>query len=223
MIVARRKPLAEIEAVVQDCTQVLVVGCGSCMAVCQAGGEKEVEILARQLRMRARLASRCQIVDEITLPRQCDPEFLRPLAALVDRYQALVSMACGAGVQLLAEQFAHRPVFPALDTLFLGVNEGPGTWGQRCLACGQCILHLTAGICPKTLCAKGLLNGPCGGTKHGKCEVNAEKTCAWAAIYNRLEKWGRLELIGRIWPPADWSVVDTPARHGTSLAEESAP
>lgn len=222
MIVARRKPLADIESLLEPYEEILIVGCGSCMAVCQAGGEKEVEILARQLRMRARLAGRRQKVDEITLPRQCDPEFFRPLVPVVDRYQALVSMACGAGTQLLAEQFPDRPVFPALDTLFLGVSEAPGLWGQRCLACGQCILHLTAGICPKTLCAKGLLNGPCGGTKHGRCEVDSGKICAWAAIYERLEKWGRLELIERIWPPADWNVVDTPARFGSAGAADTA-
>ncbi len=213
MIVARRKPLSEIEAMLQDLSRVLIVGCGTCVAVCQAGGEKEVEILARQLRMRARLVGRQQRFDEITLPRQCDPEFLEPLTSLAGSYQGIVSLACGAGVQLLAEQFSAIPVFPGLDTLFLGVSESPGIWSQRCRACGQCILHLTGGICPKTRCAKGLLNGPCGGTHFGKCEVDRETPCAWTLIYERLTKLERMDLLERILPPDDWNVVSQPARH----------
>lgn len=220
MIVARRKPLAEIEAMLGDLPRVLIVGCGTCMAVCQAGGEKEVEILARQLRMRARLAGRSQRVDEITLPRQCDPEFLEPLQPVVHQYAGMLSLACGAGVQMLAERFVDIPVFPGLNTLFLGVADGPGAWSQRCRACGECILHLTGGICPKTRCAKGLLNGPCGGTDHGKCEVDKNTPCAWTLIYDRLTKLARLDLLEKVWPPEDWNVITQPARHIVEIDDE---
>ncbi len=221
MIVARRKPLEEIEANIEGFSRVLVVGCGTCVAVCQAGGEKEVEILATQLRMRARLTGRKQKIDEIVLPRQCDREFFEPLAAFVGNYDAILSTACGAGVQFLAERFEDVPVFPALDTLFIGVTEAPGVWGERCSACGKCLLDLTGGICPITMCAKGLLNGPCGGTNRGKCEVDPEKDCAWTRIYRRLERLGRLHLIEQIAPPRDHSVLVRPGRYSLeSVAEE---
>jgi ferredoxin len=224
MIVARRKPLAEIEESIRTFSRVLVVGCGTCVAVCQAGGEKEVEILALQLRMRARLAGRPQRIDEVTLTRQCDPEYVDSLIPVAGEYDAMLSAACGAGVQLLAERVATIPVVPALDTLFLGVTEQPGVWSQRCTACGQCILDRTGGICPITRCAKGLLNGPCGGTQHGKCEVDSSKDCAWTLIYRRLEKLGQLHQLEKIWPPRDFNRVVQPARyvwHGTAEAEES--
>jgi ferredoxin len=222
MIVARRKPLEEIEANLQGFSRVLVVGCGTCMAVCQAGGEKEVEILATQLRMRARLVGCQQRIDEITLLRQCEREFFEPLSPVIRAYDALLSAACGAGVQFLAERFQEIPVFPALDTLFLGVTETPGVWAERCSACGKCLLDQTGGICPLTMCAKGLLNGPCGGTNRGKCEVDPGKDCAWTLIYRRLERLGRLDLIERIAPPRDHDVILRPGRYSLqSVAEES--
>ncbi len=212
MIVAKRKPLEQIEGFLEGAERVLVVGCGTCVAVCMAGGEKEVEILAEQLRMRAKLAGRRQQIDEVTVTRQCDREYFAPLAACVDQYDLLLSTACGAGVQFLAERFDHKPVLPALNTLFIGVAEGPGVWSQRCTACADCILDQTGGICPMTMCAKNLLNGPCGGTNHGKCEVDGTKDCAWTLIYRRLEKLGRLDLLKKIQLPKDYSVATKPAR-----------
>ncbi|MCS7304018.1 MAG: methylenetetrahydrofolate reductase C-terminal domain-containing protein [Thermoguttaceae bacterium] len=212
MIVAERKPLEEIEAMLGGAEKLLVVGCGTCVAVCMAGGEKEVELLATELRLRSGLSGRRRRIDQVTLTRQCDREYLEPLAPYIDEYDAIISMACGAGVQLLAERFEHKLVLPALNTRFIGVTEGPGQWSQRCLACGQCLLHLTGGICPITLCPKNLLNGPCGGTNHGKCEVNPENPCAWTLIYHRLEKLGRLDLLEVIQPPKDYRPMTKPAR-----------
>lgn len=212
MIVAERKPLDEIEAMLGGAEKVLVVGCGTCVAVCMAGGEKEVELLAEELRMRAQTAGRRRRIDHVTLTRQCDREYLDPLAGYVDDYDVLISTSCGAGTQLLAERFDGKLVLPALNTRFIGVTEGPGQWRQRCLACGQCLLHLTGGVCPVTMCPKNLLNGPCGGTNHGKCEVNPENDCAWTLIYRRLEKLGRLDLLERIHPPKDYRPMTKPAR-----------
>jgi len=213
MIVAQRKPLERIEAMLEPFEKVLIVGCGTCVAVCMAGGEKEVELLAAQLRMRAKLAGRQRRVDEVTVTRQCDREYLDMLAKYVDQYDVLLSAGCGAGVQFLAERYDHKPVLPALDTLFIGVAEGPGQWSERCRACSECILDQTGGICPMTVCAKSLLNGPCGGTNHGKCEVDDSKDCAWTLIYRRLEKLGRLDQLRRIQPPKDYSKATHPARH----------
>ncbi len=213
MIVAQRKPLDRIEAMIEPFEKVLVVGCGTCVAVCMAGGEKEVEILAAELRMRAKLAGKQRQVDEVTVTRQCDREYLDAVAKYVDQYDVLLSTGCGAGVQFLAERYDRKLVLPALDTLFIGVAEEPGVWSERCSACSECILDQTGGICPMTICAKSLLNGPCGGTNHGKCEVDGEKDCAWTLIYRRLEKLGRLDQLRRIQPPKDYSKATRPARH----------
>jgi hypothetical protein len=122
-------------------------------------------------------------------------------------------MACGAGVQFLAERYDDRVVLPALDTRFIGVAEGAGVWTQRCVACAECILEQTGGICPMTICAKNLLNGPCGGTNHGKCEVDKDKDCAWTLIYRKMEKLGRLEMLRKVAPPKDYAPATKPGRY----------
>jgi ferredoxin len=188
------------------------VGCGTCVSVCMSGGEKEVEILASELRMKIAGEGEDVQIDEITLTRQCDREYLEEVAERVADYDVLVSTACGAGVQFLAERYPDKVIFPALDTQFIGVAEAPGIWEQRCVACGECLLDKTGGICPMTICAKNLVNGPCGGTNHGKCEVEGDKDCAWTLIYNRLKGLGRLDLMTRIQPPKDYSAVVKPAR-----------
>jgi ferredoxin len=221
MIVAKRKPLEQIEAMLEGFEKVLVVGCGTCVAVCMAGGEKEVELLAAQLRMKSKLADKPRSVDEITVTRQCDKEYLEPLAKYADQYDAILSTACGAGVQFLAERYDDKIVLPALNTLFIGVAEGPGQWSQKCMACEECILDQTGGICPMTICAKNLLNGPCGGTDHGKCEVDGDKDCAWTLIYNKLKKLGRLDLMKKIQAPKDYSVMTKPGRFTHEAFEQA--
>ena len=221
MIVAERKPLDQIEAMIEGFEKVLIAGCGTCVAVCMSGGEKQVELLAAELRMKAKLAGKNRRIDEITVTRQCDKEYLDPLAKHIDDYDAIISTACGAGVQFLAERYDGKIVLPALNTLFIGVAEGPGVWSQRCTACAECILDQTGGICPMTLCAKNLLNGPCGGTNHGKCEVDNQKDCAWTIIYRRLEKLGRLDLLNKIQPPKDYSVTTKPAKYTHEAFEQA--
>jgi ferredoxin len=213
MIVGERKPLEQIEAMLEGFERILIVGCGTCVAVSMAGGEKEVEQLAAQLRMKGKLQGRERTIDEITVTRQCDKEYLEPLAKYVGDYEVILSAACGAGVQFLAERFDDKVVLPALNTLFIGVAEEPGVWSQKCMACEDCILDQTGGICPMTICAKNLLNGPCGGTAHGKCEVDGEKDCAWTLIYNKMKKLGRLELLTKIQPPKDYSVMTKPRKY----------
>ncbi len=212
MIVAERKPIAKIVEMVAPYAKVLVVGCGSCVAVCLAGGEKEVQILAQELRLKVRSDGRNQAIDEVTLTRQCDKEYLEIIAARVKNYDVLLSTACGAGVQFLAECYDSLRVLPALDTRFIGVALGSGEWQQRCIACADCVLDQTGGICPKTMCAKGLVNGPCGGAHHGKCEVDSETDCAWTLIYNRLKKLNRLDLMSGIAPMKRYKPSTHPAR-----------
>jgi ferredoxin len=221
MIVAQRKPLDQIEAMLEGFEKILIVGCGTCVAVCMAGGEKEVELLAAQLRMKAKLDGKPRTVDEITITRQCDKEYLDQLAKFVAEYDVILSAGCGAGVQFLAERYDDKLVLPALNTLFIGVAEGPGTWSQRCTACSECILDQTGGICPMTICAKNLLNGPCGGTNHGKCEVDGEKDCAWTLIYRRLEKLGRLDLLEKIQPPKNYAAMAKPGRYSHEAFQQA--
>jgi hypothetical protein len=139
-------------------------------------------------------------IGEITVERQCDLEFLRPLCDFTADYEAIVSMACGAGVQYLKQLCYLQPIFPGLNTSFIGVNNEAGFYTERCRACNHCYLGITAGICPMTMCPKGLLNGPCGGTVNGHCEVEPEKECAWSKIYHRLELEGSLDNMRQILP-----------------------
>jgi ferredoxin len=221
MIVAERKSLDQIEAMIEGFEKVLIAGCGTCVAVCMSGGEKQVELLAAELRMKGKLAGKNRRIDEITVTRQCDKEYLDQLARYVDQYDAVISTACGAGVQFLAERYDNKIVLPALNTRFIGVAEGPGSWSQRCMACAECILDQTGGICPMTLCAKNLLNGPCGGTNHGKCEVDSQKDCAWTLIYRRLEKLGRLDLMTKIQPPKNYQPMTKPGRFTHEAFEQA--
>ena len=204
MIVAERKPLAEIKDLVQGYRRVLTVGCGTCVAVCLSGGEKEVGVLNAELRLARKVARDPIEVGAACVERQCDMEFLDELEGMVDQYDAVLSMACGAGVQYMAERFPDVPVLPAVDTTFIGANRDVGWYEEKCRACGTCVLGLTGGICPVTMCAKSLFNGPCGGTNNGNCEISDGQPCAWYRIYERLAAQGRLENIQKIHPANEW-------------------
>ena len=204
MIVAKRKDLEEIMRIIEPFERIIVAGCNGCVAVCQAGGAKEVEELAAVIRMKRKNQGRPIETLEITLERQCDPEYLEPLRRYIKDYQAILSTACGAGVQFVAEKFPEMPVLPALDTVFIGVTEEHGVWGERCQACGNCVLYMTGGICPITRCSKSLLNGPCGGSVNGKCEVNPDIPCGWQLIIDRLKALNMLDVYDEIIPMKDW-------------------
>ncbi len=205
MIVAKQKPLEEIIDYISDVNSILILGCNECVTVCEAGGSKEVSILASSLRMYFMNQGQNVKIDERTLERQCDHEYLEEIRNIVDEYEAIVSLACGVGVQFLAEKYQTTPVYPGVNTCFLGVTEDRGFWTERCQACGQCILAQTGGICPVARCAKRLLNGPCGGATDGKCEVNPELDCAWQLIINRLKALGKLDEYEELTPIKDWS------------------
>jgi ferredoxin len=205
MIVAERKSLEEIMGFIRDFKKIIVVGCNECVTVCYAGGKKEVEILASALSMAFMKEGKELEIKEVTLERQCDPEYLEELRGFIYDYDAVVSLACGVGVQFLAEKYLKIPVFPGVNTLFMGVTEEKGVWSERCQGCGQCILGQTAGICPISRCAKRLLNGPCGGSTKGKCEINPELDCAWQLIIDRLKELGGLDDYDTLVPIKDWS------------------
>jgi ferredoxin len=205
MIVAEQKSLEEIKAMLAPYERVLILGCGTCVTVCFAGGEKEVGILASALRMATRIDGDPKVVDEATVQRQCEWEYLDTIKDRIGEYDVILSLACGIGVQALVERFPQARVLPGLNTTFLGLPVEQGLWSERCAACGDCILDKTGGICPIARCAKQLLNGPCGGSQNGKCEVNPDLDCAWQLIYDRLKALGQLDLLLEITPPKDWS------------------
>ncbi|UCC68988.1 MAG: methylenetetrahydrofolate reductase C-terminal domain-containing protein [Armatimonadota bacterium] len=207
MIVAERKPLDEIKGFVEGFGRVLVVGCGGCATVCLAGGETEVKIVGSALRIAARGEGRHQEVLEDCVTRQCEPEFVEAVLQRVDtdRVDAVLSLACGVGVNFLAERLGSVPVFPGLNTKFLGATAEPGVWVEMCAGCGNCVLHLTGGICPVARCSKSILNGPCGGSNNGKCEISPDVDCGWELIIERMKKLGTLERLVEITPPRDWS------------------
>ena len=204
MIVAEQKPLDEILETIKDCKRLLLLGCRTCVTVCAAGGQKEVEVLSGLLRLARDKSGQPLAVEEATLERQCDPEFFEEIADLAQKNQVVLSMACGAGVQLAAEKLGVR-VLPAVNTLFIGAVADKGTWNENCQACGDCKLAITAGICPVSRCSKSLMNGPCGGSADGHCELDADIACGWQLIVERLEARGDLGRYEEIQEPADWS------------------
>jgi ferredoxin len=205
MIVAKRKPFEELKAMLKDYKKVLNVGCGTCVAVCLAGGEKEVDVLNAELDMARKLDGNPIELGAKTVERQCDMEYLEALDDLVGEYDAILSMACGVGIQFLAERFPDIPVFPGVDTSGMSANRAVGWYEERCRSCQSCVLGWTGGICPVTMCAKGLYNGPCGGTNNGNCEISNDQPCAWFRIYERLAAQGRLDSIKDFHPIKDWN------------------
>jgi len=205
MIVADKKPIEEIIDYVKDFQKLLIAGCNECVTVCEAGGKKEVGILASALRMYFMNEGKKVDIDEVTLERQCDHEYLEEIRDRIDQYDAVLSLACGVGVQFMAEKYFSTPVFPGVNTCFMGAAEERGVWSERCQGCGQCILGKTAGICPISRCAKRLLNGPCGGSTKGKCEISKDLDCAWQLIIDRLKELDRFDDYEQIMPIKDWS------------------
>ena len=207
MIVAEQKPLEEIRKLIAPYDRVLLLGCGTCVTVCFAGGEKEVGVLAAALRMAERIDGRDVMVSELTIHRQCEPEFVGEVRDKLGDAQAVLSLGCGVGVQAVAAALPGVRVLPGLNTKFMGETVEPGFWREACLGCGNCVLDLTGGICPIARCSKSLLNGPCGGSEGGRCEISKDVECAWQLIYDRLSQLGRLDLMEEIIPFKDWSTA----------------
>ena len=161
--------------------------------------------MASALRIKSRLEDDPLVTVTYTATRQCDPEYIEAMDEIVKDVDAIISLACGVGVQYLAERFKDKWVVPALNTQFIGGSTLHGVWEEKCGLCGDCILHKTGGICPIIRCSKSILNGPCGGSQYGKCEVSPETDCAWAQIYARMKELGKLDKMMEIQPLKDWS------------------
>ena len=206
MIVGERKPLEEIVFSIKEFRHVLILGCGTCVTVCLTGGDREAKILSRELSAPGLYNGEeppCFTTD--TIERQCEHDMVKTFLELSRKYDAVLSLACGAGVQTLSSAYPSLPVIPALNTSFIGALDEPGIWREKCHGCGECVLAFTGGICPVARCAKKLFNGPCGGSVGGKCEISPDIDCAWAQIIARLGNIKRLDLYESIIPPKDWS------------------
>ncbi len=204
MIVGEQKPISEIKEIIAPYKRLLILGCGTCVKTCFAGGEDEVATLASSLRLVAKREGREVEIAELTIERQCEDEFIQEAAGKIADSEAVLSLACGAGVQALARRFPTTPVLPGVNTTFIGVLESQGLFTEECLGCGDCELAKFGGICPITRCAKKLLNGPCGGSQDGKCELDGDIPCAWQLIIDRLKVLGQLDRLKAYIGPKDW-------------------
>jgi len=214
LIIVQQKTLEKILEMAKNFPKLLIVGCDGCAAIVQAGGEKQAGILKTLLEMHRRLRGRNgSKVKAVSILRQCDRQIVASsLNPLIEDYDAVVSLACGVGVQTLADLFKNKTIIPANDTMFIGMHDTKeGKFYEMCRACGDCILFETGGICPITRCAKSLLNGPCGGQASGKCEVGGGKSdCAWILIYNRLKERNKLDLFKKFRIPRDYRISEHP-------------
>jgi ferredoxin len=190
--ITKQKPLDEVKQLLEELDRVYIIGCGTCATMTKTGGIEEVAAMKEQLEELGKL-----VTGTIVIPTACDEmteAAVKDNEEAVQQADCILVMACALGVHR-ASLYLNQPVIPALDTLFIGLEDSPGSFQEVCAQCGQCILGETAAICPVTRCHKGLLNGPCGGTNNGKCEVDKERDCAWTLIYRRLEEQGRLDLM----------------------------
>ncbi len=204
MIVADRKPIDEILDSIKDYKKIILMGCGGCVTICFSGGSKAVELLASQIKIaRNKQGNPIEII-ELTPERQCEFEFIDEYKKQLKDVEAVLSIACGVGVQAMSEHHEDTITIPGLNTKFMGYPVEHGLWEERCAGCGDCVLGWTGGLCPIARCAKKLLNGPCGGSADGVCEVDKEIECVWQLIYDRLKKLGKLENLTQVRQSKDW-------------------
>ncbi|MFO7666204.1 MAG: methylenetetrahydrofolate reductase C-terminal domain-containing protein [Desulfobacterales bacterium] len=204
MIVGNIKPIEEIAASICGYDKILIVGCGSCVSVCLSGGDREVQMLSQELRRKVHYKNAPPAFEVDNILRQCELDIIKAYHKVPAGTEAVLSLACGAGVQTMAEALDPLPVIPALNTTFLGASFQPGVWREMCVGCGNCLLTYTGGICPIARCSKSLLHGPCGGTNGRNCEVSPDIPCAWVQIIERLSRQNKLHLLSGIHETRDW-------------------
>jgi ferredoxin len=207
--VTAQKPFEQIQEMLKEAQSIYIVGCGTCATICHTGGKAEVRAMKDKLEEMGKTVTGWMVI-----PTACDDmtkEALESEADRLDKADAILVMSCGFGVQTVASS-CDIHVCPALDTLFIGKEGVPGHYSEMCAQCGECVLAWTGGICPVICCTKGLVNGPCGGTNNGKCEVDPEKDCAWTLIYQRLERLGKLDRMRAYRPPRNFQAVVRPGK-----------
>ena len=207
MIIGEQKPIEEILKLISlySGDRILVIGCDSCVSVCLAGGKDEVRKVVSQLKESSKAEGKKWKVRGITLKRQCEKRFEEEVADLIDEHDIIVSMGCGVGAQMMSENFPTKKIIPAVNTSNMGAPVRRGVFKEKCMGCGNCTIHRTAGICPLARCSKSLQNGPCGGSHDGKCEIDPDTDCAWHQIYLGLKERNELSTLCTPLPPKDWS------------------
>ena len=207
--ITEQKPFEEIEQYLEGAEKIYLIGCGTCATDCHTGGRTEV------LEMKDKLNERGKAVTGwMVIPTACDEltrEAIAQASDDIEQADCILALTCAFGVQTVI-RYTDKMVYPALNTLFIGIEEAPAQFSELCIQCGNCLLGRTAGICPLTACPKGLVNGPCGGYRHGMCEVDPNRECAWVRIYNRLQKVGQLEKFSELQPLKDYSKMAHPRR-----------
>lgn len=208
--ITQPKTEEEIDRLLNGSARVFITGCGTCTTLTHTGGEPEVSAMKKRLVKSGKL-----VTGHVVVPVACDNltgEMLKEHGDQIRQADAILVMTCAFGVQTIARQL-KKMVVPALDTLFIGKETEPGEYNEICMQCGTCIIGETGGICPVTTCHKGLVNGPCGGTDKGKCEIDKNKDCAWTLIYTRLAELNRLDLMRKLQKPRNFLGEPTPGKH----------
>ena len=222
MVVSEKKPIEELLGYLKGAKKVVLVGCGDCATACKTGGEPEIAEMKETL-----AANGIEVTGSVIIPTACNlllgKKELKAVKDALKEADAVVSMACGDGTQTIMKNVKKQniPVYPANDTLFIGEVERVGKFEEACKACGECELGWTGGICPVTMCAKGLVNGACGGAKNGKCEVSPDNDFAWVLIYERLKALGQLDNMKEVKAPKDYSKQLNPRRHEVGKKAEA--
>jgi hypothetical protein len=205
--ITKQKSLDEIKLMLDGMERAYLIGCGTCATMTKTGGRDEVLAMKESLQGLGKMVTGWTVI-----PTACDgmtEASVKESNGAIRGANCVLVMSCALGVQRVGS-YIDKPVIPALDTLFIGVEDSPGYFHEVCDQCGHCVLGYTAGICPITACHKGLLNGPCGGTNNGKCEVDKDKDCAWTLIYNRLKAQNRLDIMKKYQPPRSSHIVPRP-------------
>lgn len=210
MIISKQKEIKDILKYLKDDKSIFLIGCGECSTTCKAGGEDEIKKIKGVLEKEGKVITGYAVPEAPCIAAKVKMELAKNKKA-IESSDAILVMACGLGIQSVKENLrAAKRVHVGSDTLFMGALDSSGAFLEKCSACGDCVLELTALICPITRCPKSLLNGPCGGQDKGKCEVDKDRDCAWVLIYNELKKEGRLDLLKEIKPPKDYSKLTKP-------------
>lgn len=212
MIVTEQKPFSEIIDSLKEYTKVFLVGCGECATTCKTGGKDELLKMQQELEKHGKTILGTCIPDAPCMAAQIKTELAKNIKTLREA-EAILVLACGLGAQSVKDNDRiGLVVLPACNTLFSAVMDAQGNFYEKCSLCGECVLDVTGGICPITLCSKGLLNGPCGGMDKGKCEVDKECDCAWVLIYRELEKRKKLDTLKKLQEPKDFKKTTQPRK-----------
>lgn len=218
MIGQVKKPIEEILDYLDGKKKIVIYGCGGCATVFHTGGEPEVKEMSNILIENGKevLAAVAPPFGEFTCYAPWSKKRMNSYKNQIEKCDAILMLSCGDGLQVVRE-YILEDEFGLTKFIYPGTNPighmggGPALFKEKCIQCGECELGRLCGICPMTQCAKGLLNGPCGGTrKDGKCEVNPDNDCAWVLIYKRLKKLGELDEMREIMSPKDWSKMQRP-------------